>query len=305
MSGMIRTRMHSPRTSWLVRSLALAVLGLAVTAVPAQATFHEIKVREVATNPAGANSSYVELQMYSQGQNLVGTHQLISYTATGTLLGTSTIPSNVTNGQNQRTVLIGGPAAPGSPDYVDAVFPTYFSTISAGGAVCWETLDCVSWGNFSGSLGSPTGTPAAAIPNGSALRRSICAGNPTLLEAGDDTNNSAADFSLVAPDPHNNASPITEAPCPGGGGDNDRPNTKIKKRPKNRSDDTSPTFKFKSTETGSKFKCKLDRKKFRKCKSPKTYHGLDPGKHTFKVKAIDADGNVDKTPAKDGFKVLP
>ena len=37
-----------------------------------------------------------------------------------------------------------------------------------------------------------------------------------------------------------------------------------------------------------------------------TYHGLDPGKHTFKVEAIDADGNVDKTPAKDKFKkILP
>ena len=80
-----------------------------------------------------------------------------------------------------------------------------------------------------------------------------------------------------------------------------RRNTKIKKRPKNRSGDDSPTFKFKSTEAGSTFKCKLDHKKFHKCKSPKTYHGLDPGKHTFKVEAIDADGNVDPTPAKDKF----
>jgi hypothetical protein len=64
-------------------------------------------------------------------------------------------------------------------------------------------------------------------------------------------------------------------------------------------------LKFKSTEACSTFKCKIDHKKFRKCKSPKTYHGLDSGKHVFKVKAIDADGNVDKTPAKDMFKILP
>ena len=44
---------------------------------------------------------------------------------------------------------------------------------------------------------------------------------------------------------------------------------------------------------------------FHKCKSPKTYHGVAPGKHTFKVKAIDADGKLDPTPAKDKFRILP
>ena len=53
------------------------------------------------------------------------------------------------------------------------------------------------------------------------------------------------------------------------------------------------------------FKCKLRSQGFRKCKSPKTYRGLDPGKHKFKVEAIDSNGNVDSTPAKDKFKVLP
>jgi hypothetical protein len=96
-----------------------------------------------------------------------------------------------------------------------------------------------------------------------------------------------------------------ETASAGNGGGGVDPNTKIKKRPKNKSDDTTPTFKFKATEAGSTFKCKLDHKKFKKCKSPKTFHGLDPGKHKFKVEAIDSDGNVDSTPAKDKFKVLP
>ena len=63
------------------------------------------------------------------------------------------------------------PATPGSPDYVDPVLGDFLSTISAGGAVCWENIDCVSWGSFTGaaSLPSPPGTPAAAIPTGSAL----------------------------------------------------------------------------------------------------------------------------------------
>jgi hypothetical protein len=207
------------------------------------------------------------------------------------------------------TVLIGGSASPGSPDLTCSL---NFSL--TGGAVCWSldgipTVDCVSWGSFSGSLPSSAGTPFTPPPDGTAMRRSIAAGSPNLLQDVDDTNNSAADFEPCPMNPRNNAAPIVETPCPGartgGGGSAGRPNTKIKKRPKNKSGDDSPTFKFKSTESHSKFKCKLDHKPFKKCKSPKTYHGLDSGKHVFKVKAIDSDGNADKTPAKDTFKVLP
>ncbi|MEK6251203.1 MAG: hypothetical protein AABM43_04530 [Actinomycetota bacterium] len=122
------------------------------------------------------------------------------------------------------------------------------------------------------------------------------------MDAADDTNDSAADFALGTPSPRNNASAPTEKAC---GGSSGGPNTKIKKRPRNRSHDTTPTYRFKATEAGSTFKCKIDHKKFHKCKSPKTYHGLDRGKHTFKVEAIDAAGNVDPTPAKDKFKILP
>ena len=32
--------------------------------------------------------------------------------------------------------------------------------------------------------------------------------------------------------------------------------------------------------------------------------GLKPGKHKFKVRAIDAAGNIDPSPAKDKFKVV-
>lgn len=62
-------------------------------------------------------------------------------------------------------------------------------------------------------------------------------------------------------------------------------------------------FKFSSSEPGSKFKCSLDRKKRRKCASPKTYMKLKPGRHFFKVFAIDGFGAADKTPAKVRFKL--
>ncbi len=62
-------------------------------------------------------------------------------------------------------------------------------------------------------------------------------------------------------------------------------------------------FKFFSNEKGAKFECKLDRKKFKSCKSPKTYKKLKPGKHVFKVRAVKGK-TVDATPAKRKFKVL-
>ena len=63
------------------------------------------------------------------------------------------------------------------------------------------------------------------------------------------------------------------------------------------------TFSFASGEKGSKFLCKLDRKKYKPCTSPKTYKKLKPGKHVFRVKARDRAGNVDRTPLVKRFRI--
>lgn len=81
------------------------------------------------------------------------------------------------------------------------------------------------------------------------------------------------------------------------------PNAKVSSGPKGTVHSHKATFRFTSTEAGSTFQCKLDGKKWANCKSPKTYKGLKDGKHVFKVKAIDAAGNVDTTPAKRSWRV--
>lgn len=81
------------------------------------------------------------------------------------------------------------------------------------------------------------------------------------------------------------------------------PNTKITSGPSGKTGKHKATFRFTSTEPGSTFQCKLDGKKWANCRSPKTYSGLKEGKHVFKVKAIDAAGNVDPTPAKRSWRV--
>lgn len=82
------------------------------------------------------------------------------------------------------------------------------------------------------------------------------------------------------------------------------PQTKISKGPKAKSSSTTAKFKFSSTVKGSTFQCKLDKGQFKKCKSPKKYKQLKPGKHVFKVRAINSAGVADPTPAKLKFTVL-
>lgn len=280
----------------------IATVGLALgLAAPASAAFHLMSVSEVATNPAGPNSAYVELQMYAPGQEFVSGHTVNFYTATGTLLASFALTANVANGDSQRTILIGDTAAAGSPDFTYDQLSDAIQTYGPGGAACWDTIDCVAWGNFSGTLPSPAGTPAPAITDGSSLTRSIAPGCATLLEPADDTNNSAADFALAAPSPRNNSVAPTEKACTGGGG---APETTITKSPKKKTEKTTAKFKFKSSEQGSTFQCKLDKGKFESCTSPAKYTKLKPGKHKFQVRAVDSDNNADSTPAKFKWKVL-
>jgi hypothetical protein len=51
------------------------------------------------------------------------------------------------------------------------------------------------------------------------------------------------------------------------------------------------------------FACKLDKKKYKPCASPKTYKKLTRGRHVFRVKARDKAGNVDRTPFVKRFKI--
>jgi CSLREA domain-containing protein len=90
---------------------------------------------------------------------------------------------------------------------------------------------------------------------------------------------------------------------PGPTPDTTAPTARITKAPKAKSTSTTAKFKFNSNEAGSSFECKLDKGKFKKCKSPKTYKKLKVGKHVFKVRAIDKADNVGR-PAKRKFTVV-
>ncbi|HKT83471.1 MAG TPA: hypothetical protein VJQ84_06500 [Solirubrobacterales bacterium] len=295
---------------------------LSLFAPAAQATFHEMWVREVyAGSSLAPASQYVELQMWASGQNLVGGHVLRTYNADGSVRSTNTFAANVANGANQSTILLGTSAV--SSEFSGVVPDTSLAEGAidpAGGAVCWEDLDCVSWGAFKGPLPSPAGAPAPAIPGGMALRRTIAPFCQTALDGGDDRNDSAGDFSIAFPSPRPNSVAPSEQRCiaaggseggSGGGGNKGAggqkkgpPQTTLRGKPRKKTRDRTPTFRFGADEPGSSFQCKLDKQRFKGCRSPFTTKQLSFGPHTFQVRARDASGQRDPSPASYGFKVL-
>ncbi len=75
------------------------------------------------------------------------------------------------------------------------------------------------------------------------------------------------------------------------------PDTTIVSGPSGTVNTTSATFGFTSSEPGSTFRCSLDAGVFDPCSSPKSYSNLKDGYHVLRVRAIDAAGNDDPTPA--------
>jgi len=288
-----------------VFAVALAAAG-SVGAPAAEAAFHLVMVREV--HPGAAEDSYVELQAYAAGQNFVAGHAVTVYDSAGGLVHTSSFSNSVANGENQRTILLGDSSVQAAfgvaPDLVDPGL----SIVAAGGAACWNAgsipADCVAWGNFSGgaellaATGTSAGPPASpgGIAAATAIRRTIAPGCPTLLEVGDDSDASSADFSEVTPAPRNNAAAVVEAECPG------VPNTTIESKPPLNSNSTSATFTYQApTATG--YECKLDSAVFLSCPvGGQEYTGLPQGSHTFQVRGLNASG-PDPTPATHSWKV--
>ena len=88
-------------------------------------------------------------------------------------------------------------------------------------------------------------------------------------------------------------------------GDFVAPETVIDKKPKKKTTKKKVKLRFSSNEAGASFECKIDKKKFKPCGSPKKVRAKKQGKHKFKVRAVDEVGNVDQSPAKAKWKKKP
>ena len=109
----------------------------------------------------------------------------------------------------------------------------------------------------------------------------------------------AVESSLPAPSPaaiplSSSSPPVAVSPAP--------PDTKITLKPRAETKDRTPTFKFVATISGATFRCSIDGKPFKLCRSPYTTPSLKPGRHTVRIAAV-ASGLTDPTPARSSFRV--
>lgn len=81
------------------------------------------------------------------------------------------------------------------------------------------------------------------------------------------------------------------------------PDTTLTGAPSGTTNVSAASLSFSSNEAGVTFECSLDGAPFASCTSPLSLTGLLDGAHTFTVRAIDAAGNVDSTPATASWTV--
>jgi hypothetical protein len=242
-------------------STAAFAAGLMALAGTASATFHENRIREV--HEGGATGDYVELQAFSAGQNQVGGKYVNTYDGGGTELTSTLIPATVPNGASQATILIAHDASTPGADVVNIGL----NVVNTGGTVCFSTsplglmpaVDCVAYTSgptaFPTPPPSPYGTPVA-LPGGDltgkTLIRSISRDCATTLDAADDTNNSAADFTVGTGTPRGNSVAPTEVACPAA--------------------TTTTTKKCKKKKKHHSRSAQTAKKKHKKCKKKKKHH---------------------------------
>ncbi len=139
---------------------------------------------------------------------------------------------------------------------------------------------------FTYSSTKPTGATFQCALDGAAF--STCPASYTGLQQGSHT------FQVRAIDAAGNVDPTPAARS--WIVDTVGPDTTITGGPSGTVASTSATFTYSSTEpTGGSFQCSIDSGAFSTC--PTGYTGLQQGSHTFQVRAIDAVGNADPTPA--------
>ena len=146
-----------------------------------------------------------------------------------------------------------------------------------------------------GSASNQTGAPAFADAENGDFREAF--GSPTIDAGVDDGSLATVDL--------DGATRVQGATVDIGAyehSDTDPPETAIVNGPKKKTKRRKAKFEFAADEPGSSFQCKLDKADFAPCDAAETFR-VKRKKHTLEVRAVDAAGNVDPTPATDSWKV--
>ena len=215
----------------------------------------------------------------TQGTALADGPHAVNATATD-VAGNVSAVSNT----NNFTVDTGAPAAPvvtapASGASTNDPTPDFSGTAEAGSTVTVRVDGNVVCTAVATAGGTWTCTPTVALAEGP---------HQVSATATDTSNN-------VSPPSANQPFTIDTA----------APDTTIVSGPPATDPSATAVFDFSSTEAGSTFECSLDGAAFAPCSDPATFGSLTAGMHTLQVRAKDAAGNVDATPASQTWTVLP
>lgn len=194
------------------------------------------------------------------------------------------VPASATLGDSvYDTAALGGGIPPTSGDVTFRLYDD--------GACANEVFMSVN------SLSGPMGRDATS---GSFVPTAVGTYHWTAAWAGDANNPAAGPTPCLDPSQQLEILPPAPVILPAAAADLTSPETVIASKKRN---GATAKFIFTSSELGSTFECKLDKRAFKPCESPKRYKKLSDGKHTFLVRASDATANLDASPAKVKFKI--
>ncbi len=168
-----------------------------------------------------------------------------------------------------------------------ATYPGPDGVCSTSGGAIYEKSSPLGNISFPADKGNPVILDASdqVVHNATSTKQNIRAGMGVVVLA--DNNRTSRYWTFYEP-------PGGSAPPPA---DTTAPDTTINSGPSGTVTTADASFTFGSTETGSTFQCQLDGAAYAACTSPWAYTGLANGSHTFSVRATDAAGNTDASPA--------
>jgi hypothetical protein len=161
-----------------IRIAATAMFVLLLGAVPAQATFHLMRVNEVMLSTGGnANAQFVELIDPSDEPfpSSAGPYKIVVYDANGTRLGAHTISTALLQGRdNTQPLLISTPASDAAfgvtgDEPLDVALPSTGQLCYTAGS-SESAFDCVAWGCIATPAASPL-TRVPVPPDGQSVQR--------------------------------------------------------------------------------------------------------------------------------------